>query len=168
MKNWEKLHGQAIKMLGDAKASLYDRGKVLSQVFDDPEFKADMAKQGRRPTQVLDAALTDTFVDFTELNGLLKVFPKRADWKNGDLRSMREALIKHLGDRKKQHSAEVVQGNGDGTTIVKTPGSDQKLSWKQKYLEMEQRYIKLEARYSQLEADHRHLQESLGMRKQTA
>jgi hypothetical protein len=161
---WVKLYDQALTIQTKTKGDLFDLVSLLAVVFDDKQFKRDMLKKGESPGDFLNQLVDHTFTTFMEYYAMLKSYPERLQWVNGDLREMRRTLIGALKARETNGLA------GSRTTGVSAVGKsvenrDRRLSWKDKYLELEGRYNALEAKYQQLERDYNRLQRSLRNRE---
>lgn len=148
---WKELLKQHDKLVASAQSTLYDRVTLLRKVYEDPHFLDDMRKESKSPVEVLDSRVKDTCANFTELLQVLKLFPNRKQWENGDLSDMRRQMLEtiHMGQKKGgKEGEEELNGN-------------RRLSWKQKYLELEAKYKELVASHKQLEKSYKELRLSL-------
>ena len=73
------------ELASEDNLSLYDLGKLLTQLRDDPEFKADCDRRGVTVDVELDNLLSDSAFNFHDMQMMLRHFPNRAAWKDQDL-----------------------------------------------------------------------------------
>lgn len=146
---WKTLLEKHDKLVAKSNVTLFDRVKLLKEVFDDPSYKMDCRSSGRRETEMLDLRLTDTCASFGDLHRTIKLYPNRDQWKNGNLSRM---II---------DAAEVVRAEArERNQALEVPGSkDQKLSWKQRALVAEGRVRELEGEVRELKAEVRTLRD---------
>lgn len=180
-KKWERLYAQAEKMASENRGHIYDRIKLLVEIYKDQTYQHDAAARNLHPTQYLDRLVSDTFADFQELNTLYLEFPTREQWESMGIREMRQVAAEKARMARKARDDGRAAGNtssekkaGGGTR----PGPDdptRRLSWKARYLKRERDYDILKGMYDQLKdmydelkADHekllqdyRRLQDSL-------
>lgn len=156
MKKWETLLRKAMGLARENRADLYERVKVLAQVFDDPMFKRDMMRQGKQPGVFLNSVVEDTFTTFSELYAMIRMFPSKDQWKNGDLRELRASLRERINRTASVQAAP----NGQRTT-----DRHPSLSWKKKYLDLDAKYKILTAKYELLEQNYKDLQRAIGRRQ---
>lgn len=103
--SWEALLKKEERLSQSGRAFLFDRVKLLSQVFDNPDFRKKMTASGKAPQLVLDDRLNDTGFNFTELHQMMKKFPAKLAWKTGNLSAMRLEVLKSIGVRKRSPKA---------------------------------------------------------------
>lgn len=146
---WRALLKQHNKLVAVGQVTLYNRVTLLRRVYEDPCFLEDMGKEKTSPNEYLDSYVRDTCANFTELLQILKLFPKKKQWENGNLADMRRRMLDTIQTRQKE-----LRGS-------QNPNGERRLSWKQKYLKLEMKYKSLEASYRQLERDYKELRQSV-------
>lgn len=171
---WERLLEEHDRLVRRSNSTLYDRVVLLRKVYDDSAYKTAMREQRRPFTEELDTRVSDTCAPFTDLLQILKQYPDRKHWVNGDLANMRREVVNTVltsekerrnGETKTAKELGTPDGPGSGGETGVVDNSDRRLSWKQKYLELEQKYVELEAAHKQLEKDYRNLQRTLQPRQ---
>lgn len=158
---WQVNYDSAMKMAKDGKGDIYDRVVLLTEVYEDDEFTKEMARRGTSPGVFLNSAVDETFATFSELYAMLKTFPNRKQWIGGDLRSMRAALVENL-DKKRKDKEDKRRKDQEKDPDHGTSNPVNRLSWKEKYLDMHRKYETLLARYRQLEKNYEALNRQIG------
>lgn len=93
---WKALLEQHDKLMKQSGVTLYDRVTLLAKVFEDPQFILDMKSGGESHVEELDKRVADTCANFTELLQVLKMFPQKRQWENGNLSDMRLKMLEKL------------------------------------------------------------------------
>jgi hypothetical protein len=125
---WQALLAKARTLKGRSGEVLWQRATMLRRVYEDEGWLAQVRSQGKNPVREMGAEVNDTPWSFSDLLVMLQKFPKKSDWAAGDLRRMHEETIAR---------AKPAQIGG-------TSPAAERLSWKQKYLELKARYERLE------------------------
>jgi hypothetical protein len=92
---------EARRLRGRNGVAAYRRAKILCQVFDDIQFRADCCNvDDFAAAAILDEYVEDLCLSFLDLRRTLQRFPKIADWKDGRLaRLFRETTKVDRQDR---------------------------------------------------------------------
>lgn len=106
MKNYEILLTKVDKLVKEGMGGLYDRVKILVQVYNDPEFKTDQTRGKKVLTEVLDKRLRDSPCNFSEMQRLIVLYPRRTQWTMGDLSEMRLEMLKKNKEAKKENKSK--------------------------------------------------------------
>lgn len=73
---------------------LYERVRLLCEVFDDREFREDLGQvDDLAAAEVLDGELSDVGFDFLQLRGVLQHFPGASQWESRPIIDMYEEVI---------------------------------------------------------------------------
>lgn len=92
--SYKQLLIEAKKLHGKAGLGAYQRAKILVQVFDDRDFRADHGNlDDFQAADLLSEHVSDLCLGFLELRAMLAHFPSEADWKNGNLRRMHAEML---------------------------------------------------------------------------
>ena len=161
-KKWQTLLARADRAAREGKGSLFDRVSLLAQVLEDPQFKADMLREQRKPMVVLNAKVEDTFTNFAELYAMLKAFPDRARWEGGDLPAMRDALREQL--RARANAERQAQRQAGGAA---PPGAEGGPAQTTRTTVTLAQFRKLEEENRMLRQEVEHLREELRLAKDT-
>lgn len=102
-KPYKQLLIQVKNLQQNAKANVYKRVKLLVQVFDDPDFRADHSADDFVLSGILDQYVSDIGWGFMELRSILEHFPGESDWKTNRLSKMHDAVVQ---ERRKQQRTE--------------------------------------------------------------
>lgn len=135
----------------------YEDAVRIKKLLANEEFEEFVKSEGVTCNTYIDGVMKNTLFTSAELLGMLDKYPDRKQWVEGNLRGMREEMMRSLATSRRTKSDD--EGDKDNT--------DRVLSWKQKFLNLEEKYKMLEVRYKQLEKDHRELQKSVS-KMQTA
>jgi hypothetical protein len=91
---WKQKLLQARQMRDNARAAAYDRVRLLSEVYEDSEFRLEF---GNRSTEkiaaILDDYVDDLDYDFLELHAVLRHFPDRADWEKTKISRLYQQVV---------------------------------------------------------------------------
>lgn len=155
---WQSLMVKADKVAKDGKGSLWERVKLLSQVFDDPQFKEAMETEGKKPGLVMNDKVADTFTNFAELYAMLKKFPTKEEWATGDLPRMRDQMRDKLIDEQKKKNLPK-EKPANGRTVPDTVFVRNTVTVAQ--------YRSLEEELKLLRQENKHLKEELALAKDT-
>jgi len=84
---------QLLIQAGRMQAKTRDRIKLLVEVFEDGQFRADLGgADDVQAAKVLDGYVKDLAITFLESHAVLMRFPDAEDWKSGDLRGMYQTV----------------------------------------------------------------------------
>lgn len=103
---WKELLKKHDALRRNGNANVYDRVKLLSQIFNDPGYNADMLKQGKDKRELLDACLDELCINITEALVILKMFPRREQWVGGSLREMKLRTIQMIQSKQKAETGK--------------------------------------------------------------
>lgn len=117
MKTHEKKMAQHDKLAREHRICLFDRVTLLTEIYEDPEFRKDMQAKGISFIQVLDEKVADTCATILQLMEIRKKFPRKLQWAAGNLNQMLRETFKDLEKeynkkkkpRGKRHRASVAQ-----------------------------------------------------------
>jgi hypothetical protein len=104
---WKTLLAQHDKLKSKNGSTMFDRVTLLAKVYEDPHFTMDMDAQGKKAIEILDGKVSDTCANFTELLQMLKMFPRKGQWADGNLNEMRVEMHEEL--RVRQNKANGVK-----------------------------------------------------------
>lgn len=94
----------------EAGRNAWKRAKLLTQVFDDREFRAEVGALDDFATAgFLDAEVEDLCVTFLQLREMLRAFPDEAAWTDGKLRTLYERTRKAGLDAEQAEAAVAVK-----------------------------------------------------------
>lgn len=101
--NWKLKLEKARELVGKSNAGLYDRVKLLVEVYEDPDFLDFHDNVYDKAEAELDKALGDYGICFLDAMDIMKHFPKKAEWKGGNLREMlAEAVQARINSRREK------------------------------------------------------------------
>lgn len=81
------------EMKAQSKGLLYDRVKILNEVFDDRDFRAEAGNlDDFKADEHLSAYVDDTGFTFLQLRAILEHFPNRAAWEKRKLAEMYDEM----------------------------------------------------------------------------
>jgi hypothetical protein len=108
---WEQKLLKVDDLVARSNGTLYDRIKLLAEVWADGEYLAFHAGDMDAAEEMLDAKLGDYGIGFMEALAAFKHFPKRAHWVDTPIRQMlAEALEAERRDRKESASPSTRKG----------------------------------------------------------
>ena len=91
---------EARRLRGKSGRSAYTRAKLLCEIFDDADFRADCGNiDDARAADILDDYIDDLCLRFFDLRNLLEYYPKQSQWRDGKLNKMYQAM---LAEKEKQ------------------------------------------------------------------
>lgn len=125
---------------------LFQRVRLLAEVYESQEFRDWCLKEGLRDTEFLDSELSDVGLNFLTLRAVLEQFPKESHWINADLRKLVASVIE---DQKKER---------------KLSGGRETQSWKKRCLEAEAECERLRAELDAVKEQLREYKEILAAR----
>jgi DNA repair exonuclease SbcCD ATPase subunit len=100
---WEMKLKKVDDLIAQSNASLFDRVKLLIEIWDDVDFLAHVDGSVDKAELLLDAKLGDYGIGFFEARSLMKHFPKRPHWVGTPIRQMlAEALEVERSERKER------------------------------------------------------------------
>ena len=83
----------ASQMQAQTKGSIYDRVKILNEVFEDRDFRAEAGNlDDFKADDHLSRYVNDTGFSFLQLRAILEHFPDRAAWEQGLLAEMYDEM----------------------------------------------------------------------------
>lgn len=92
--NYKSTLLKVLELQSNAALLIYQRIKLLCEVFDDRDFRLDLGNADDfRAAAVLDRYLDDTPWTFLELRAVFVKFPQAADWRERSLREMVAVLV---------------------------------------------------------------------------
>lgn len=105
-KKWEmKVHEQRTIRKNCAEL-LYDRVKLLSECYDDAEFRRYHADEGTNELDFLDDELSDTAASFLTLRAVMTEYPNREDWSRHNIRDLIAQILDAESERRKREGEE--------------------------------------------------------------
>lgn len=155
-KNWQIDLNKEANLAKSGRENLYERVKILISIEKDAEFLRD--NKGSNLPQFFNERLADTCATFAEAKAIMKLWPKSEQWRNGNLAMMRLEMLVTLQQQQRTESKKKSEKNG----VSDAAKSEQKLSWKEKFLNLEMEYKQLKAAHEQLEKDYREMRQLLG------
>lgn len=144
--NWLKQHDQLAKK---SAGLVWERMQLLLKVEQDRGFKQWCEQENKSWVGVLNEKLSDTCATYGELCLVLRKYPDKQQWEEGSLWAKKLEVLQ---------PARRVQTGGEGNTEITTT---EKLSWKQKYLELRAKFDTLNEQYGTLRKDYKELVKSL-------
>jgi len=142
-RGYKKLLIEALALRAQGGKSAYQRAKLLVQVYQDRDFRAEAGNvDDFRAAEVLDEYVEDLALQFLELKSMIEHFPKESQWDEGKLRSMYK---------------EVMEAGGEPEREVQRR---HKITLEQ-YAEMEEKWKKELARNRQLQKENAQLKSEL-------
>lgn len=163
-KTWEVLLEQHDELVRDSNATLYDRVTLLVEVYQNRGFKSAMKKEDKNPVDFLNKKLSDTAVNFTELWEILKEFPRRKQWEEGDLSDMRIHVINKIrqAQQSRKEGEAGKENGGKGKPNGKGKGhSSRKSATLAKLREMEESIKDRDSQLEHLQSENVHLRNQL-------
>lgn len=112
---------------------LYQRVKILCEVYEDEAFRDWCLKESIRDTEFLDGELSDVGMNFETLQSVLDAYPREVEWINADMRVLVASVME---SQKKERKA--------------SDGSRETISWKERCLEAEAECERLRAEVASL------------------
>lgn len=123
---WSQKLATQREMRSKGAALIYDRMKILLEVFKDEEFLNHCMERERNAADLLDEEVADTCTDFLSLKCVIEYFPDKAIWQKERLDQL---VAKSLEMRRKKDNKE---------THHAVP------SWKERYTELKKKFDSLE------------------------
>jgi hypothetical protein len=161
MKTWQRLLAKAEKLIRGGNSSLYQRVVLLAQVFDDPEFGRDAAAEGTNPLGMLNDKTSDTCANFTELYQMLKMFPSKDQWVNGNISEMRLQMIAAHRPPSQRRPAIDADADADDADSGHVNGNGMKHTASVEHKSWKVDALKGRAKMDQMAAEIRHLKGEL-------
>lgn len=133
--SWSQRIADHRKLKTKGAEMLWDRIKILCEVYKDDEFLEHCRSIEANPEDVLDEEVDDTCATFLSLKAALDTFPDKHKWS-------RDGVSKVLAEaeelrRKKDRSEE---------------GGERRPTWKDKYQELKKAYDRMERDHTILTA----------------
>jgi len=139
VREWKTLLLEAKKLTKQIGVFVYRRTKLLVQIFEDAEFRAEVgARDDLEAAGWLDAEFKGTALAFLQLRAILAKYPEEKAWKDGDLQKMFDNV-----------KPETVEGETPRTrTVVKLAeykrACDDREHYKTRSEYLEERIVELE------------------------
>ncbi len=87
--SWKKLLLQAKKLNTKIGMWIYRRTKILLEIFDDAEFRAEIGlRDDLQAAEWLDKEFKGVALKFLQLRAILNEYPDEKQWMDGDLQTM--------------------------------------------------------------------------------
>jgi hypothetical protein len=86
--NWEAAINRQRELRRRGSELLYDRVKLLCNVYEDTEFHDWCRENGMTDLEYLDAELSDVACEFMTLKAVFVSHPSVEDWVGGDIRKL--------------------------------------------------------------------------------
>lgn len=109
---WTMTLRKVDEMIAASNASLYDRVKLLCQVWDDQDFIAHHNGDVDAAEKHLNQKLGDYAIGFFEARSLLKHKPRRGDWEGGSIRQILAEALDAERQSRKQEAVDQPQRKG--------------------------------------------------------
>ena len=90
---WESAMSRQRELKRRGAELLYDRVKLLCEVYDDAEFHDWCRENGMSDLEYLDAELSDVACEFMTLKAVFVSHPNVEDWVGGDIRKLIAAAM---------------------------------------------------------------------------
>jgi len=142
-KTWTMKMAEVDELISHDAGSLYDRVKLLIEIYEDSEFRAHCKARQEDPHTILDDKVGDTVSDFVTLTEVMERFPAKKQWEGNRLQKM----IAEIRETDRLRRAEIA-GKSNG----------QRTSWKEEYEALKKRYEALEIENLQLRTEVQTLQ----------
>lgn len=126
---------------------LYQRVKLLVEIYDDESFHKWCESEGVTDIEFLDSELSDVGMDFMTLRAVFDAYPREAHWINGDIRQMVATVVEQSKEKRK-----------------KERGERETISWKDRCLRAEEECERLRGEVEHLTEKVAELKELLGLR----
>lgn len=126
---WSQKLATQRELRSKGAAMIYDRMKILLEVYKDDEFLNHCVELERNAADVLDDEVADTCADFLSLKCAMDYFPEKSQWQKERLDQL---VAKSLEMRRKK----------DKDTHHAVP------SWKERYTELKKKFDALEHDHS--------------------
>lgn len=108
---WEMKLKKVDDLIARSNASLFDRVKLLVDVYNDPEFMAHHKGDIDAAEYMLDSKLGDYAMSFMQARCLFNRFPQRAHWIGNPIRKMlAEAMDADRSERKEREVPSTRKG----------------------------------------------------------
>jgi DNA repair exonuclease SbcCD ATPase subunit len=108
---WEMKLKKVDDLIARSNASLYDRVKLLVEIWEDKDFLAHHDGDIDKAEAMLDTKLGDYGIGFFEAQAILKHFPQRPHWVGNSIRAMlAKALEAEEASRKEAKSPVTRKG----------------------------------------------------------
>lgn len=155
---WEQLLQKSKELRGKSNGLLFDRAKLLVEVWNDGEYlafhKGDLAKA----EDYLDAEVGDYGLCFFDLKAMLESFPKRAQWEKANLRELLAQALEMVAVERKERQADSVPVIRQRVTRKEYEEAVAETARVEKRAELyESEADKLRRRVMELEAENRNL-----------
>jgi DNA-binding transcriptional MerR regulator len=165
MPPYKKLLLQAQEMRGQSNGMIYDRARILCQVFDDGEFREDNGNiDDFRLAEILNNYIDDLGFDFLDLRSMLDKYPDRESWVSGRLKRMlaairekRESPVRRatlripITETRKQLSRQLENLKRE-KTIIASSKTDEIIRLKDRIAELEEEVERLTRENAELRA----------------
>lgn len=143
LQKWEKLIAEHDQLAAQGRADIYDRVKLLSKVFEDPDF-LEVMKQKRENANDFLTGKIDLGHPFTNLYHAFKHFPTKLDWRRYSLSELIDKTKQKLLPKKEKEKVKVnVETESHHHSRMRvTVAAHKELEDRFTALEMENQYLK--------------------------
>lgn len=109
---YKKLLLKAKELMGQAGLLAFDRAKLLTEVFNDRDFRADLGNADDwKAADALNEFCRDLALKFDRLRQLIEHFPDRGQWATGDLEGMLARMIEDKRGEEREANAPAAKVN---------------------------------------------------------
>lgn len=105
--SWKRLLTEAKELMGQSGLKAHRRATILCQLFDDADFRADVAASDDFKTeQFLNELLEDLCIKFADVRLMLAEFPGEEAWADGKLATLHGKAIEQAASRNVKEKPE--------------------------------------------------------------
>ena len=109
-RKWKTLLLEARTIDARLTTCLYRRTKLLCEIFDDAEFRAEVgARDDLQAAAWLDAEFKGVALKFLQLRAILAEYPQESHWRDGNLQDMFEAIRPTLPEERPERTRKAVK-----------------------------------------------------------
>jgi hypothetical protein len=99
--SWKKLLTEAEQLRGQAGISAHRRALILTQLYDDVDFRAERGLADDDAVEdVLGELVNDLCLNFAELRAMLHEFPESEAWSDGKLATLYDKAAERIRSRR--------------------------------------------------------------------
>ncbi len=104
-KRWKKALLEARQQADRGLTCLFRQTKLLIEIFDDAEFRADAGlRDDLQAAEWLDAEFPNAPLKFLEMRAILQAFPEEKDWREQSLQEMFASIKPSKPEGQVQHA----------------------------------------------------------------
>lgn len=104
--HWEVLMHRVKEIRGKSNALLFDRAKLLVEIWNDGDYLAFHNGSVDKAESFLDAELGDFGLGFFDVKAMLESFPRRVEWSEGKLREMLATALAKADEARRSRAPE--------------------------------------------------------------